>query len=355
MPKRIFIKQLIAIVIITSLIILIMWFIYQLNQLVSLKSDLETVRRDINFDIQSNNLNNTDNNPRSNKNSNSSIQQNSPLKTLKFVNIGDWGDINVDKLIFKRIEVYYKETLFTDIITNGDNNYSDTDNLETLVENFFRPLMDKGVKLHFSLGNHDVENIDKLLQQVNNPLYGEWDCEQCLVTRKESSNRRYYSFFKYPVRFIILDSNLMLDQDKDQDGWLTAELKESILKGENWQILVFHHPLFSSAQRHGNTENFISRYRDLFTEFGVDVVLSGHDHTYERIKTSYECGKNVQYIVNGAIMLRYDDIRKPNSCTETHWDESPTFIYVEATAQMIYGKVITQYGSVVDSWKILNK
>jgi 2',3'-cyclic-nucleotide 2'-phosphodiesterase (5'-nucleotidase family) len=71
-----------------------------------------------------------------------------------------------------------------------------------------------------------------------------------------------------------------------------AELKNS---GSDWKIAYFHHPLYSSGM-HGSQTDLRVVIEPLFLKYGVDVVFSGHEHFYQRIKPQ----KGIYYFVSGA-------------------------------------------------------
>ena len=77
------------------------------------------------------------------------------------------------------------------------------------------------------------------------------------------------------VRFISLDSNIEMEIQSD---WLRKVLEEN---KNRWTIITFHHPLYSPAS---DRDNFKMRqlWKPLLDEFKVDLVLSGHDHSYSR-------------------------------------------------------------------------
>ncbi|MDD5109994.1 MAG: metallophosphoesterase [Patescibacteria group bacterium] len=276
-----------------------------------------------------------------------------PTPTLRFVNFGDWGNkASIDRETFRQLERTHDTLGFSDIVTNGDNNYGSADTFPAFVQTEFGRLLADGVKLHFSLGNHDVETAKKWQQEVNTPAWGEWDCRECLRPRPASSGNRYYSFYRAPVRFLMLDSNLMLAGDTDQYGWAVQELMASNAAGEPWQVLAFHHPPFSSAQTHGGVQKIVDQYKSVLTTLGVDAVLNGHDHIYERTKTTPECGDGVQYIVIGAPDLRPGDVKTPGPCSAFIWDKSQAFLYVVATPEKFSAQVITKDGTVVDTWEL---
>ncbi len=77
------------------------------------------------------------------------------------------------------------------------------------------------------------------------------------------------------VRFISLDSNI---ETKKQVPWLRKVLEDN---PNRWTIMTFHHPMFSPASNRDNKE-MRQHWKPLLDEFKVDLVLSGHDHTYSR-------------------------------------------------------------------------
>lgn len=77
------------------------------------------------------------------------------------------------------------------------------------------------------------------------------------------------------VRIISLNSN---EQQKEQIPWLRKVLEENPSK---WTILTFHHPIFSPATTRDNA-SLRNMWKPLLDEFKVDLVLTGHDHTYAR-------------------------------------------------------------------------
>jgi len=77
------------------------------------------------------------------------------------------------------------------------------------------------------------------------------------------------------VRFISLDSN---QQQAAQVPWLRKVLKDN---PNRWTVLTFHHPIFSPASDRDN-RTLRDLWKPVFDEFQVDLVLSGHDHTYAR-------------------------------------------------------------------------
>ena len=93
--------------------------------------------------------------------------------------------------------------------------------------------------------------------------------------------QRYYAYSKGNVRFIVLDSNYM---DLPQLDWLEKELRDA---SSPWKVAYFHHPLYSDGRFHGPDVDLRVRLEPLFEKYGMNIVLSGHEHVYERIKPQH--------------------------------------------------------------------
>jgi predicted phosphodiesterase len=92
------------------------------------------------------------------------------------------------------------------------------------------------------------------------------------------ADNQVYTLCYGPVQFFLLDSNRELPYLYTQRQWLKEQLQQS---HSQWKIVVLHHPLYSIK---GNN-NLIQRwmFNDLIKEYGVDLVLQGHEHAYARM------------------------------------------------------------------------
>ena len=99
-----------------------------------------------------------------------------------------------------------------------------------------------------------------------------------------SATEAYYSFDYGNIHFISLDS---FDSDRTAGGamiqWLTADLTAN---NKLWTIAFWHHPPFSQGSHSSDGEIELAEMREnavqVLESFGVDLVLSGHSHSYER-------------------------------------------------------------------------
>lgn len=89
-----------------------------------------------------------------------------------------------------------------------------------------------------------------------------------------------FSFDYGPVHWTVLDSNGYADWERPAlKAWLEADLKAA--KGATWRIVALHHPLFQSALSHAD-DQWMRPLSPLLEKHGVDLVLAGHVHNYQR-------------------------------------------------------------------------
>jgi predicted phosphodiesterase len=244
--------------------------------------------------------------------------------SVKFLVIGDsgTGDRPQYQVAQKIVEVH-AQFPFEFAIMLGDNMYGSERAIDfvNMFEKPYKPLLDDGVKFYASLGNHD-------------------DPSQRFYAGFNMDGKRYYTFRKKDVEFFVLDSTYVAPP---QVTWLREELKRSDAK---WKIPYFHHPIYSSGERHGSELDLQVIVEPLFLENGVDVVFSGHEHFYERLKPQ----KGIQYIIQGgAAKLRRGNIRDNSAMTARGFDTDRSFTLIEIDGDHLFFETISRLGQVVDS------
>jgi 3',5'-cyclic AMP phosphodiesterase CpdA len=89
-----------------------------------------------------------------------------------------------------------------------------------------------------------------------------------------------YSFDYGKAHWTVLDSNSYVDWESPvMKAWLEADLKAA--KGAAWRIVALHHPLFQSCVSHSE-DQWMRAISPLLEKYGVDLVLAGHVHNYQR-------------------------------------------------------------------------
>jgi hypothetical protein len=112
---------------------------------------------------------------------------------------------------------------------------------------------------------------------------------------------RYYSFDYGPVHFIALDTEYAFQdvtRRAEQIAWLHADLAGT---PQPWKVAYFHRSPYSAGGEHGSDLAVRSAFGPLFERYGVQLVISAHEHDYERTRPIREgsTGSEVTYLVTG--------------------------------------------------------
>jgi 3',5'-cyclic AMP phosphodiesterase CpdA len=241
--------------------------------------------------------------------------------SVKFAVIGDYGNGSTAQYeVGTQMHATRSWFPFEFVVTVGDNFYG-SQSAKDRIDKFERPyaaLLGAGVPFYATIGNHD---------DTSTPAYLPFNM----------GGRRYYTFTRGSVRFFVLDTNLM---DKPQLAWFEQELGST---SDPWRIAVFHHPLYSNARRHGSAVQLRVLLEPLLVKHDVDVVLSGHEHVYERITPQ----KGITYFTVGSSgQLRKGDVA-PGADTAASYDADQAFLIVDVTDTFTF-QTITRTGRVID-------
>lgn len=244
---------------------------------------------------------------------------------LRFAVIGDTGTGgSAEYQIAEKVTASRAKFPFEFVVMMGDNMYGGESpkDFEIKFEKPYQALRAAGVKFYATLGNHDDPAREIIYKPFN------------------MGGKRYYTFKpKDGIRFFSLDSNYM---DADQLTWLENELKTS---GSDWKICFFHHPLYSSGEKHGSNIELRQVLEPLMLKYGVDLVLTGHEHFYERVKPQ----KGINYIIVGSsAKLREGNITKTD-LTAAGFDRDNVFMLAEIAGDMMHFQTISRTGQTVDS------
>lgn len=178
------------------------------------------------------------------------------------------------------------------ILSAGDQiDYAGTDSSdgknvrESEYAGFTYPALLRMLPLATTIGNHESKGTD-YKYHYNNP-----NSEDGLGSTNSGSD---YYFSYGNVLFISLNSN----------NRNTVEHRELLKKavGSNpdakWKVVMFHHDIYGSGQPHSDTDgaNLRALFAPLMDEFGIDMCLTGHDHSYAR-----------SYLMADGTAIQYDD------------------------------------------------
>ncbi len=214
-------------------------------------------------------------------------------------------------------------------------------------DRYYAPLIQRGVRFHATLGNHDLETArgkylirDRARFGILGPQ-GYYKLSLGRVSDPDDPAGRPV------VDVFVLNSNRLLrDPDLDQRNWLADQLDRS---RAFWKIVVMHHPI--RAPRGGHVVRPVLRRRllSLFRSGGVDIVFAGHHHYYARMRP--EADGIVHFVVgNGGAPLYVPGHGPDIACVaRVHG-----FLYTVWTPRRMSFQAVTDRGTVIDAGEVLH-
>lgn len=217
---------------------------------------------------------------------------------FRFLAFGDYGTNSSTQ---RRLRDQMLLDSYQFILTTGDNAY-DHGRYQDFSANVFAVYRDLFGRagLYPTIGNHEYETDNGA------PYLDIFDLPQMAL--RASDNERYYSFDYGNAHFVSLDSNAPLDGTDSATGddmfdWLRNDLSRTTRR---WKVVAFHHPAYSMARTGGSVASVQAKLVPIFEQYGVDLVLNGHDHFYSRslpllggqVTTTAQGG--IVYVVTGS-------------------------------------------------------
>jgi len=214
---------------------------------------------------------------------------------FSFWAIGDFGKASQGQIDVMNSFIQYDQEAQTDfMLMLGDNAYQDGTQAE-----FQSKLFDvydsilTYIPIYSTPGNHDYNSVNRLAPPAEHvgpyydifksPILGE-------AGGTPSNTKLYYSFDYGNAHFISLNSEIQawtLDDNSPMYQWLEADLQANT---KEWVICFFHQPPYSKGSHDSDDfwELLMSAMRQnalpILEQYGVDLVLNGHSHVYERSK-----------------------------------------------------------------------
>lgn len=256
---------------------------------------------------------------------------------LRFAVIGDYGSGNDDE---KRVADLVKSWKVEFIVTTGDNNYPNGSagtidaNIGQFYSEFISPYKGSfgtgGEENRFfpTLGNHDwmSEGAKPYLDYFTLP-----------------GNERYYDFTWGEVHIFALDSDSNEPDGVGRSSRQAQWLQERLMTSQTpWQVVVMHHPPYTSGLR-----GAVDWMRWPFKEWGVDAVLCGHDHYYERLIVD-----GLVYIINGAGGGGLYDFGIPAEGSKKRFNGDYGALLVTVDEQTLFFQFFTPSGNLIDEYRL---
>ena len=261
-----------------------------------------------------------------------------PEAPVFFAVIGDYGS---DLLPEAAVAGLIAERAPEFIITVGDNNYYDgaASTIDRNIGKYYHafiapyhgiygPGADRN-RFYPSPGNHDwnLGNLDAYTGFFRLP-----------------GNERYYDFRRGPVHFFAINSDYHEPDgtaaDSVQGAWLEQGLATS---DAPFKVVYFHHPPYSSGYHRG------SEYmRWPFRAWGADLVLTGHDHNYERLQVD-----DMIYIVDGCGGAALRTFSAEEVGAQRGTPDVFGALFVEADPELMTLSLVTPTGGLIDRVSLL--
>lgn len=217
---------------------------------------------------------------------------------------GDGPEYQGDEHTAETIGKLLQESPDAAIFTAGDTVYGDgtMDELKKCFDPSWGKYKDR---IHPAPGNHDY------MTDQGAPYYAYFGAAA------GEAGKGYYSYDLGDWHIVVLNSNcndIACGKDSAQVQWLREDLQKS---GKLCTLAYWHHPRFSSGKAGGSSA--VDAFWKTAVELGVDVVVNGHDHDYERFAPMNASGdadpNGVRAFVvgtGGAVLRDFGEI-KPNS------------------------------------------
>ncbi|MCA1622785.1 MAG: metallophosphoesterase [Acidobacteria bacterium] len=199
--------------------------------------------------------------------------------------LGDSGTADANAQAVRNAYLNYNGSTYTNLLLMlGDNAYQNGTDAEYQAAVFdMYPTVLRQTPLWSTIGNHDTANSTAPPSSL--PYFQMFT----LPTSAEaggvaSGTEKYYSFNYGNIHFVCLDS---MTSSRATNGamltWLQNDLAQNI---QPWVVAFWHHPPYSKGSHNSDTETQLVEMRQnvlpMLESYGVDLVLSGHSHSYER-------------------------------------------------------------------------
>ena len=182
--------------------------------------------------------------------------------------------------------------------------------------------------IHSCIGNHEYEDFDEFDIQYSRLFEGHGDA---------GSTIEYAALTYGNVRFLLLNSETDFDQrDSAQFQWMLDQFDAIEADGIRHTIVVFHHPVFTFG-RHFPRLAARDVLHPIFVERRVTMVMSGHNHCYERFEVD-----GITYVVDGGGGANTTD---PSASLEEVLMQRPGDQDLREAVERSTGSIILEFGA----------
>lgn len=214
---------------------------------------------------------------------------------------GDCGNNSTNQRNSRdEFEKYLGDDVLNAWILLGDNAYSfgKDEEYQTNFFNIYKEGLLKKSPLFPAPGNHDYHDERYSAEHAQQSKEVAYYQSFSMPTKGEaggepSNTQAFYSYDIGNIHFISIDSHgeednasRLFDTLGRQVQWIKRDLEAN--KNKDWVVAYWHHPPYSMGSHNSDTETQLRKIRENFVgileRYGVDLVLTGHSHFYERSK-----------------------------------------------------------------------
>ena len=285
---------------------------------------------------------------------------NNDVLAFSIASAGDWGcnsdtDETVDKILSEKTDM-----------TLGLGDYSYEPSADCWLEKVEPLYQDNSGNMKISIGNHEndtKEDLDKYLSSFG-------------------MAKQYYSFTTKNVHFLVMATEIPYKFGSEQYKFVANDLsKASADKNVDWTVVIFHRIMYTSPTSCTSCDglsDLIEAYHPIFDKYGVDLVLQGHAHDYQRtFPLQYNKEDPSEPTVISKNPSKYTDPNGPifaiigtgGEAIHAIKSKSPFIasqhdkrfghlaidISKDGTTKILKGKFIANDGKIMDEFEILNR
>jgi 3',5'-cyclic AMP phosphodiesterase CpdA len=252
--------------------------------------------------------------------------------------VGDFGMGNAAEATVARM-IAARQPLA--VVTTGDNIYGSAD-YGRAVGSYYCRFIGRAPSTPACPASA-MAAVNSFFPATGNHDYSDAGIEAFRSYFRALGGRTTYSVTRGDIEFLIVDSERALDSSASmtqQREWLRWRARTSRAP---WQVVVLHHPPFSSSTVHGSSPQF----QWPFDQWGVDLVLSGHDHSYERIQRG-----GLTYVVNGSGGADLYRLGTPLAGSVARNDSEHGALFLRSAGGRLTGVFVTAAGPPIDRFAL---
>lgn len=193
----------------------------------------------------------------------------SSAQHFEWISVGDHGDSSEAMDVSEAIIADSKAQMVT---IAGDISYADGE--QTAWDDWFNFQQDSMAVIPWvtAVGNHE-----------NEPGYGFTPYEHRFDSDGLAESEIFWYSRDVPgVHMVFMSTEHDYQQGSTQYNWLEQDLSSVNRDVTPFVIVYGHKPMYSSNSYHGSEVELRDALEDLYVAYGVDLVIAGHDHFYER-------------------------------------------------------------------------